>query len=422
MSARLLLPPRWLFFDMNSFFASAEQQDRRELRGRPVGVVPVDTDWTCLIAASIEAKRAGCGMGTSVRQARQTCPDIVIVKARPEFYVRVHHRLLRACDRHAPVTKVYSIDEWSVRLAPSEQCASAATALARRIKRQIAGDVGECLRCSAGVAPTRLLAKIAADHQKPDGLTVLTPDDLPGRLAGYELRDLPGISASMERRLEKAGVGSVAQLWACTRQDARRIWGSVVGEHFWYGLHGVDVPEPTTRRGMVGHSNVLEPRFRDEAGAHGIMVRLLCKAAMRLRYHGYCAGGLQAWVRHECGRVWADQIGLNGVQDTPTVLAQFDRLWQDRRRMLGHLARHDPVPVGRPKKVAVDLVGLVPAATVPPPLFDALDKPLRLSRVMDEINTRHASHAVYFASMHDYRHPMDDKIAFGRLPDEALKM
>ena len=427
MQSDPVAPLRWLFVDMNSFFASVEQNDNPALRGKPVGVVPVMTDYTGFIAASIEAKQMGAGAGMSVREARQRFPSLHIIKARPARYIAVHHAILAAADKHAPKEKVYSIDEWSVRLAPAERPPAAAADLAVRIKRQIAVDVGESLKCSAGLAPTRLLAKIACDLQKPDGLTTLPIADLPGRLEHLDLHDLPGISLNMEKRLHQAGVTTIPQLWQQTRQDARRVWGSVMGEHWWCGFHGIDVPEVPTRRSMMGHSNVLEPRFRDEDGAHGILVRLLCKLAMRLRFHGYYAHRLCSWVRHECGRTWVDEIALPCVQDTPSVMTQFEKIWRRRQAMLRHLRR--VTAVGPPKKVAVDVLGLVEAADVPRPLFDELDRPLRLSRVMDTINgkfhdaERRPGHAIYPATMHGcHDYAMDDKIAFGRLPDEALAM
>jgi DNA polymerase-4 len=406
---------------MNSFFASVEQLDHKAYHGKPVGVIPIDTDSTSFIAASYEAKQLGVGMGMPVWEARRRFPQLIIVKARPARYVEVHKELLKACDKHAPPDKVYSIDEWSVRLTPREQAVADAAGLAMRIKRQIAADLGEQLRCSAGIAPTRLLAKIACDLQKPDGLTALMPADLPARLEHLEMHDLPGISTSMTARLHKANVRCVRDLWGVTRQQARAIWRSVVGEYWWCGFHGIDVPEIATRRNMMGHSNVLEPRFRNEAGAHGILVRLLCKLAMRLRFHGYFANHLSAWVRHECGRVWVDEIALPCLQDTPTILQQFEKIWQRRQRGLSAL-RSTATHVGPPKKVAVDVLRLVEAADVPEPLFEELNRPLRLSKVMDQINQKAGGHKLYFGSMHDYRHAMDDKIAFGRVPDETLAM
>ena len=105
---------------MNSYFASVEQFLRPELRGRPVAVVPVETDSTCVIAASLDAKRFGVRVGTGVREARRMCPGINLVKARPSTYVEVHHRLLESVDRCVEVHRVYSIDEWTVRLRGRE--------------------------------------------------------------------------------------------------------------------------------------------------------------------------------------------------------------------------------------------------------------------------------------------------------------
>src|SRR5262245_53022329 len=104
----------WLFTDMDAYFASVEQHLRPELRGRPVGVIPVETESTCVIAASYDAKRYGVKTGTGVRDARRLCPGIKLVKARPSIYVEKHHELLRSVDQIAQVEKVYSIDEWSV--------------------------------------------------------------------------------------------------------------------------------------------------------------------------------------------------------------------------------------------------------------------------------------------------------------------
>lgn len=411
---------KWLFIDMNSFFASVEQQDNPSYVGKPVAVVPIMSDATSFIAASYEAKQLGVKMGLPVWQARQMFPQLIIVKARPSRYVEVHEKILAAADKHAPSTKVYSIDEWSIRLAPAEQPPEAACGLAQKIKKQIATDVGKHLLCSAGIASTRLLAKIACDLKKPDGLTILSTDDLPAQLERLDLDDLPGISAGMVARLNKHAVTTVTELWNLTRQRSREIWGSVMGDHWWYGFHGIDVPELKTRRSMMGHSNVLDPKFRNEAAAHGIMVRLTCKLAMRLRHHGYFANRLSAWVRHECGRTWVDEIALPCLQDTPSILQQFEKIWQRRQAMMADLSR--TARLGRPKKVAVDVLGLIEAADVPEPLFEELNRPLRISKVLDQINRKTGKHSLYVASMHDYRHAMEDKIAFGRVPNEAIRM
>ena len=192
-----LRPPtvNWLFVDLNSYFASVEQQDRPELRGKPVGVVPMLADTTCCIAASYEAKAFGVRTGTIVADARRMCPDIVLVEGRHELYVEYHHRVVEAVESCLPVTAVCSIDEMACRLMGRERPLLAAIELARKVKARIRERVGEMLRSSVGLATNRYLAKVASDMEKPDGLVALPLDILPRALQQLNLRDLPGVGA-----------------------------------------------------------------------------------------------------------------------------------------------------------------------------------------------------------------------------------
>src|SRR6476469_8760224 len=140
MRESLALPPRplrWLFLDLNSYFASVEQQLQPELRGRPLIVAPVGSDTTVAIAASYEAKRYGISTGTPVWEAKQKCPDLVVTPARHEKYVEFHDAIVAEVWKHIPVTQVCSIDEVACRLLDNENSAEAARALALRIKAGI---------------------------------------------------------------------------------------------------------------------------------------------------------------------------------------------------------------------------------------------------------------------------------------------
>src|SRR5579859_7553995 len=142
----------WLFVDLNSYFASVEQQDRSELRGVPVGVVPMMADTTCCIAASYEAKAHGVKTGTMVADAKKMCPNIVLVEARHEIYVDYHHRIVEAVENCLPVTAVMSIDEMACRLMGRERPLLAALDLGRKVKATIREKVGPMLRSSVGLA------------------------------------------------------------------------------------------------------------------------------------------------------------------------------------------------------------------------------------------------------------------------------
>src|SRR3974390_2747414 len=136
----------WLFVDLNSYFASVEQQVRPELRGRPVGVVPMLADTTVCIAASYEAKAFGVRTGTIVADARRLCPDIILVEGRHELYTEYHHRVVEAVECCLPVTAVCSIDEMACRLMGRERPLLAAMELGRKVKARIRARVGERLR------------------------------------------------------------------------------------------------------------------------------------------------------------------------------------------------------------------------------------------------------------------------------------
>ncbi|MEQ1653797.1 MAG: type VI secretion protein ImpB, partial [Hyphomicrobium sp.] len=185
---------RWLVLDLNSFFASCEQQEQPELRGQPVAVVPVLAETTCVIAASYPAKACGIKTGTPVHEARQLCPDLRVVQARPKLYVVYHHRILDAIESCIPVEDVMSIDEVACRLDRVQQDPDQARQLAGRIKAAIRERVGSCLTSSVGIAGNRLLAKLASDMQKPDGLTLLVPPEMPGPILHLPLEALSGIS------------------------------------------------------------------------------------------------------------------------------------------------------------------------------------------------------------------------------------
>src|ERR1700726_1499744 len=207
---------QWLFLDLNAFFASCEQQEAPALRGKPVIVVQTPTDSAVAIAASYAAKAFGIQTGTLVREARRLCPAVITVRAHHRLYTEYHERILKAVDTCLPVEKVCSIDEMACRLTGTERQVEVARELALKVKRALRDQVGECLTCSIGIAPNVFLGKVGSDLQKPDGLVVLTKDNLPDVLLGLELQEIYGIGARMEQRLHRAGIVTVEHLWNAT--------------------------------------------------------------------------------------------------------------------------------------------------------------------------------------------------------------
>jgi DNA polymerase IV len=411
-------PLRWLYLDLNSYFASVEQQLNPDLRGRPVAVAPVMTDSTSAIAASYEAKAFGIKTGTPIWKARAMCRDLVVVPARHREYVRVHHELVAEVDRHVPVTKVCSIDEVACRLMDNENSNAAVTALSARIKAGIAANVGVAIKASIGVAPNCFLAKIAADMMKPDGLTILPAAELHDRLCSLKPGDIPGVGRNMEKRLAAAGIVDVARILALDPRQARQVWGSVWGERLHWLLQGYDLPDAAPVSRSIGHSQVLAPVHRLPEAARLVARRLLVKAATRLRRMERLTSCIILGVRSDDDRPppkWSGSRRLLPVQDSFAMLAALDMLWAEMTAEF---------PARRYRKVSVTLIDLTPVGAVQLGLFDAPatadPRRLALSRAMDRVNVRFGRDAVTVG--HDARGGSRSRgpaIAFTRIPELA---
>lgn len=398
-----------LFIDFNSYFASVEQQLQPRLLGRPVAVVPVMSERTCCIAASYEAKARGVRTGTKVYDAIRLCPTIELVQSRPREYVKMHHRLVQAIESCIPVQTVHSIDEMACRLLGAERQRGNAVEIARRIKRAI-GREFEHIRCSIGIAPNRFLAKVGTDMQKPDGLVVIEKSDLPHALHRLDLIDLPGIGPRMLKRLNRAGIHSVEELCALSEHGLCSIWKSVLGRYWFHWLRGEDVPDIPTHKSSIGHQHVLPPELRTEEGARAVAIKLLHKAAARMRHLGYWARQMTVFVDlREQGSwsAWRRLGGGAGVQDTLSLVRAFVPLWASR-------------PPGEPLMVDVTLHNLVHDKYATLPLFPEERHERRLAEVMDAINRKFGRNSAYLACMHEARDAAPMGIAFSSVPDLDL--
>lgn len=396
---------RWLYLDMNSFFASVEQEMNPALRGKPIAVVPLLADTTCCIAVSYEGKAFGVKTGTKVGDAKRMCPGIQLIEGNHENYIRYHNRIVETVESCIPVEAVCSIDEIASRLTGSQQDVTVASALAEKIKSTIKSQVGSSLRCSIGVAPNRYLAKIAADMKKPDGFTAILPRDLPGILHQLKPRDLPGVGARMEERLSSRGIRTMEKLVSMPAKELRQAWGSVLGEKMWHLLRGEELAEKASEQQTISHSHVLPPELRNEPDALRVLKKLTTKAAMRLRHEGFWAGAIEVFVRFLGQDTWKARCVLTETQDTLTFLHAIGELWKG-------------LPKGEPYAVGAVLAGLVPDSMHMPSLFDD-PKRGRLTRALDQVNERFGKEMVHFGATHEAGKLAPLRIAFTRIPDES---
>lgn len=323
-----------LYLDFDGFFASVMQQVYPRLRGRPVGVIPMDlqgrdADRTCVIACSREAKAAGVKNIMPVPEARARCPDIVLVTQKPDWFARASTALVNEISCEIPIEARKSVDE--VTCALDARDIADPRGLASRIKARIAANIGPFITCSIGFGPNRLLAKIACKVDKPNGVTIWAPEGLRQVLSTRPLSDVPGIGARMEQRLAAAGIHDMEALWQTQPKQLRALWGSVTGERMWYALHGYAIAAQPTQRGQFGHGRVLAPEQRRFPAAQECSRLLICKAARRMRREGFRASRLTLWISLKDGS-WGGSHDLPAVRDDPAILAALGSLWARARR------------------------------------------------------------------------------------------
>jgi DNA polymerase-4 len=428
----------FLHIDLNSFFASVEQELHPEYRGRPVGVVGTMADTGALIAASYEAKALGIKTLTKVGEAKRLCPDIILVNGSHSVYAEFSHKIAEAVERCCPVAHTPSIDEMVCQLMGREREPARARGIALEIKEAIKKDVGETLRCSIGMAPNRYLAKIASDMQKPDGLIGLLPSQLPRGIAHLELRDLPGVGAKTEARLNAKGITTMEQLLALERSGMHGLWDSVWGDRLYHWLRGGETGDDGAPvRGEVqkslGHSHVLGPEFRTDEGAWAVAHKLLHKASMRLRMEKFYTGSLAVTMKyaltreqaeradrlakgkggskkHSSGIVhtgWGMEARFRDCQDTLSLLDVLRNTWKQRPRGPEY---------ERPFFVGVTLRELIPESEHQAGLFGDPDNRAELSRTMDKLNLKFGHTTLHFAGMLPARETAPTRIAFTQIP------
>jgi DNA polymerase-4 len=422
MSKITSLPER-LYLDFDSFFASAEQHFNPALRGRPVGVIALDSAHTGCIAVSREAKGLGVKANVPARDARLLVPDMIFVVARPDIYVRLHKRILAAIETVLPIQHVRSIDEVVCALLPSEgrEC----LALARQIKAVLRDEFSPVLTCSIGMAPTELLAKIAAERHKPNGTLVLDPATLPVALADLKLNKLPGVGEGMAKRLAAAGIHDFLALWALAPKQARAIWGNVEGERVLQELHGTHAPRAETRKRMFGHSRVLPKTWRSPDKVEDCARQLLAGAARRLRRTDLRASKLTLSLR---GQRLRSTRAKDAQAPRWNWEGHFHPARDDRSFGLalarGLSAARAQMPFA-PHAVSVMLHGLDADGDLTGDLFDTMSDDAddrerweKISDTMDQMRARFGGKALSLG-MHDtvpggY---VGGKIAFGRIPE-----
>jgi DNA polymerase-4 len=366
-----------MHIDLNSCFATVEQQARPLLRGRPVGVTNRNTEYTCVVAASYEAKARGVKVGMSFHDARALVPDIVMVETDPPKYHHVYQILVNIMKSYSPHITMKSIDEGIIDFNGTELINSRPLEeIGYEIKQRLRTEVGGWMKCNIGIAPNRFLAKTAASLHKPDGLDVIHAGNLRRILADMQLTDLTGIAERNQARLNGAGIYTPLQfLDAPADILSRRVFKSICGNDWYKRLRGWEVDDVEYGLKTVGRQFVLD-EMRPSAELVRSRLAYLCETtAMKLRYKGVCARGLFVYVRYANGDYWYDRRMFKSTfYSNAEVLRRAFLLFNNRP--------HEAYE----REIGVSCYGLEPSTVNQISLLEEINREAWLTQAVDTIN------------------------------------
>ncbi len=297
--------------DMNSYFATVEQQARPSLRGKPIGVSGKNDSRSIVAAASVEAKKRGVKTAMSIGLARRICPEIIIVPGDMAKYEYVTKKFIKIFIDYTPEVEIFSVDEAFLELgcqqsADSKQlktnsCWLKAKRIALEIKQRIKQEIGEWITCSVGIGPNKMLAKLASDKQKPDGLVMVKPNEVKEFMQTVELTDICGIASRIKGRLNMLGIKTTTDLAKFSEKILVYEFG-LYGHLLSMWWKGED-PSPIIpyyrdqAPKSIGHSYTLPQDTHDPREIKRYLYLIADKVGRRARKQNYAGRVISLYVR-----------------------------------------------------------------------------------------------------------------------------
>ena len=436
-----MLQPIIIHLDMNSYFASVEQQDNLAWRNKPVGVC--EHLGGIIIAASVDAKKWGIKTGTPVWEAKKLYPKIILTPTHPDHYRFYTRRMVKVVSDYTAFVEQYSIDEVFLDITkacnvsrPADQPISLsayqlvnpfeeAIKIAREIKRRFKTEVGDYLTCSVGIAENKLLAKIASDIKKPDGLVVVkdkglkikdclefTKDDLYHRL---KLTDIPGIGRRQEKNLNTLGIKTLLDLKNCPKDRLVGRFG-VVGGHHMYNMGQLKASyKPAVHQEeeikSIGHMYTLPQEFRQPKFFVPVLYKLCEMVARRLRRQELAGNIVHFYFSDKNSYGWGKSKHLNYyAQDGREFFFEAIKMYESQ------------APKNQILKMSVSFIGITVAGLIPAvrqlSLFGDVEMNQSLLKALDKINDKYGDFTVCRAPVLAAGKVFRDSIGFGRIREK----
>ncbi|GFO66586.1 DNA polymerase IV [Geomonas limicola] len=377
-----------LHIDMNAFFASVEQQANPELRGKPIAVTGA-AKRTVITTCSYEARAFGVKTGMNAWEARQMCPQLIFVVGNNRKYTYTSTQIINIMREYTPMVEVFSIDEAFLDVTGSLAIFGSPERIAHLIKARIRHQFG--LTCSIGIAPNKLLAKLASDMQKPDGLTIIPPEEVPAIMERIPIRDLCGIGAKTGKQLSALGIKTCGELGRFPVEILKRKFG-VVGVRLQQMGRGIDdapvVPEEEAEEvKTVGHSTTLDRDISDPGEIRMYLLQLSEMVGRRARRYQVAGKTVTVTVRYP------DFTTFSRQESHPAHTNNSDEIYQAALKILEGIELEQPI-----RLLGVRLSNLRQQQEQLP-LFAQDRKKALLASAMDQVNNRFGEFSVTFGSL-----------------------
>lgn len=377
-----------LHIDMNAFFASVEQQSNPELRGKPIAVIGA-AKRTVITTCSYEARAFGVKTGMNSWEARQKCPHLIFVVGNNRKYTYTSTQIINIMREYTPLVQVFSIDEAFLDVTGCLSLFGSAERICHLIKGRIKEQMG--LTCSIGIAPNKLLAKLASDMQKPDGLTIIAPQDVAKVLERVPIGDLCGIGKKMQQHLSRFGIKTCGDLGRFPVDILKRNFG-VTGEQLHYMGQGIDnspvIPDEEAEEvKSVGHSTTLEKDITERREILMYLLQLSEMVGRRARKYKVAGKTVTLTVRYQ------DFTTFSKQESRESFINNSEEIYQAAVKIL------DSIELTQAIRLLGVKISNLRSHTEQLPLFPAERKKALLANAMDDVNNKFGDFSVTFGSL-----------------------
>jgi len=398
--------PLIMHVDLNSCFAIIEQQANPLIRHKPVAIAAYDTPKGIIIASSYEAKAFNIKVGTSVKDAKLLCPNIIILTPDPDKYFDAHHRFKNVLLNYTDKITPKSIDEFVVDFSGSIAIKEGLdlSTIGQRIKQDVSQQLGEYVTINIGIAPNRFLAKLAAGLNKPNGLDIINANNLRSIYSQLQLTDLPGINQRYNARLNIAGIYTPLQfLDSPLYKLQHEVFHSINGFYWYLRLRGHEIDAISFNRKSFGQQYALGQKTTNKQILARLLMKLCEKAGRRLRTANYEALGIQLWLN------FADHTYYNKRHKLKSSIYSTQEIFTQAQKLLLRAPINSKVT-----NIGVTVFNLQSLKQKQMGLFDHTHLDSRsLAEAADAINDQYGEFTVIPALMANMQDIIIKRVAFG---------